>query len=377
MLSLLYPFLAITAVADEPAAATASGHVFGWPFLSWEEMKPRGGTTTGSEVTLRVEPKEAWTKLQEEGIDKVERDRRAIRAMAGSYRVSFDFIETFGFTESYKPPRPYFSWATEHVEVIEDREDFISLQHSLVMYFKNPDGEDSGPHVMKHWRQDWTWQDPEIFTYRGFGTWEREKSQSPSGKWSQAVFQVDDSPRYEVMGEWSHEGGMSVWKSDNAPRPLPRRESSARDDYNILEGVHEITLTPNGWVHVQNNRKLDRAANGGLTYRGGEIGVNRYEEISEPELSTAWREYWTKTGNYWKEVRDAWAEIHASRDRFTVRGEVDGRRLFQVHFERAAEIAEADESDAAGDAAHARETVNAFVVEEEPASANSEGSDPS
>lgn len=329
--------------------------------MGWEKMKPRGGTTTGSEVALRKEAKEAWNQLWEEGLAKPEQDRRAIRAMAGSYRVSFDFIETLGFSADYSPPRPYFSWATEHVEIIEDREDFISLQHSLVMYFKNPDGEDSGPHVMKHWRQDWTWQDPEIVTYQGFGIRGKEQATEPQGRWSQAVFQVDDSPRYEVMGEWTHEGGLSTWRSDNAPRPLPRRESSVRKDYNILEGVHEITLSPLGWIHVQNNRKLDLGADGSRSYRGTEIGVNRYEEIIEPDLATAWQEYWAKTADYWKAVRQAWDTIQDEHERFKLMDEVEGERLFQVHFGRAAEIMEAEETDAKADAAHASETVKRFV----------------
>lgn len=353
----------IPVMAEEAATAEAvgGGHVFGWPFLHWEEMRPRGGTTVGGEVTLQTEADEAWTELREAGLDKAEQDRRAIRAMAGSYRVSFDFIETLGLTADYRPPRPYFSWATEHIEVIEDRGDFISLQHSLVMVFKDAEGKESAPHVMKHWRQDWTWQAPEIVTYTGFGDFARVAAKSPQGRWAQAVFQVDDSPRYEVMGEWSHDGGLSSWRSDDSPRPLPRRESTARGDYNVLEGTHEITLAPTGWIHVQHNRKLRLGADGGRTYVGTELGLNRYERISEPELGGPWRDYWQKIGDYWRAVRDAWAEVRG-RERFGMREEVDGQPLFQVHFARAAAIA-AGEADPEADAAHAAETVRRFVRE--------------
>ncbi|MDB4320062.1 hypothetical protein N9981_01715, partial [bacterium] len=67
--------------------------------------------------TLDTEPSAAWKSLQEKA-EKPEQDRRAILAMAGDYRVSFDFMETLGFSEDYQPPAPYFSWGTEHVEVI-------------------------------------------------------------------------------------------------------------------------------------------------------------------------------------------------------------------------------------------------------------------
>lgn len=346
---------------EEEKPKSGGGHVFAWPFMSWEEMQPRGGSTKGSEVTLVTEPKEAWKKLQEDGQTKQERDRRAILAMAGSYRVSFDFVETLGFKGDYTPPKPYFSWGTEHVEVLEDRPDFVSLQHVLVMYFEDKEGKVSGPHVMKHWRQDWTWQDPEIHRFVGNRTWVREKSSDPEGRWSQAVFQVDDSPRYEVLGAWSHEGGVSTWRSDNAPRPLPRREFSVRDDYNVLEGVHEITIGPTGWTHVQNNRKMMIEEGKPSQCVGTEIGFNRYEEITEPELAEGFRKSWEKSGAYWKAVRDKWAATLKEHDRFSLKAKVDKKSLWQEHFGRAGEI-ESGEADGEKDATHAVETIDAFLI---------------
>lgn len=349
---------------EKPArgeAGEATGHVFAWPFRSWEEMRPRGGMTQGAEVSLRSEPKEAWQRLWEPGLSKRERDRRAILAMAGSYRVSFDFIETLGFGPGYKPPRPYFSWGTELVEVLADGGDFLSLQHTLVMYFKDAQGAVSEPQVMKHWRQDWKWQPAEILRYAGAETWERVKTPEPQGRWSQTVYQVDDSPRYATVGAWTHDGGLSTWRSDMTPRPLPRREFSVRDDYNILEGTHEITLAPTGWLHVQNNRKLRLAADGSKTYVGTELGVDRYEEITSPELKAAWQPSWEKTAAYWAAVRGAWDEVIATRKRFSLRDEVDGKKLFQEHFERAAQIETAEKPDPAADAEHARETVRKFL----------------
>ncbi len=354
--------LLCASVFAEPAqenAETRTGHIFAWPFMEWEKMKPRGGTTQGSEVTLRTEPKEAWKRLQEPDLPKRERDRRAILAMAGNYRVSFDFVETLGFSDGYQPPRPYFSWGTEHVAVLEDRGDFVSLQHSLVMYFKNDKGETDGPHVMKHWRQDWTWEDQEIHRYRGDLTWQRERVENPTGRWSQAVFQVDDSPRYEVAGEWTHEGGLSTWRSDNCPRPLPRREHTVRKDYNVLEGFHEITLSPTGWLHVQNNRKVQRDANGSGVFVGMELGVSRYEEITAPDLATAAGEAWEKTGPYWQSVRDTWATVLEESNRFTLKPEVDGKKLWELHFTRAGELEKDDSKNP--DPEHAQSTIRRFL----------------
>ncbi len=347
---------------SEPEVQPSEGHVFAWPFVEWDKMKPRGGSTRGSEVTLRKEAKDSWQRLGEDGLDKRERDRRAILALAGSYRVSFDFLETLGFSESYEPPRPYFSWGTEHVAVIEDREAFVSLQHSLVMFFKNKEGETEGPFVMKHWRQDWTYQDEETHVYQGSLTWQRVPAENPAGRWSQAVFQVDDSPRYEVMGEWSHDGGLSTWRSDNCPRPLPRREFSVREDYNVLEGSHEITLSPTGWLHVQNNRKLRLEADGKKTYVGMELGVSRYEEISAPALAPAWEQYFATTEGYWSAVRGKWAEVLEANERVTLLPEVDGKKLFELHFGHAAEL-EKKEMEISPETSrdHARRTIESFL----------------
>jgi len=351
----------------EKKEPTPAGHVFAWPFADWKEMQPRGGTTQGSEVTLLKTPKQSWTRLHETGLAKFEQDRRAILSMAGSYRASFDFVETLGFSEDYLPKRPYFSWGTEHVVVLEDRPEFISLQHALVMYFKNDKGETEGPFVMKHWRQDWTYQDADLQIYQGDNTWAKSPAPSPKGRWSQAVFQVDDSPRYEVMGEWTHDGGMSMWRSDSCPRPLPRREFSVRKDYNVLEGFHEITLTPTGWVHVQNNRKLNIAKDGLKKFVGQELGVNRYEEITAPDLAGAFNEYWDKTGSYWKNVRETWAEVFRDKNRFTLKESDDDEKLFSVHFEWAGKLEKGEVKDLNENPIHARKTIERFLEPDAPA----------
>jgi hypothetical protein len=129
-----------------------------------------------------------------DGLEHLEPDRRAILAMAGTYRVSFHFEETFACTPGYAPTPAYDESAVELVRVVEDRGDFISLQHILVV---DHDSED--PMVVKHWRQDWTYEDTELFLFRGRDVWERVQvpRDEAEGTWTQAVYQVGDSPRYE------------------------------------------------------------------------------------------------------------------------------------------------------------------------------------
>jgi len=215
--------LAVAADSGDTRCASCGSYIFSWPFIDTGSMQPRGGTTKGPPVTLMSGPSRVWEHLREAGLEKKERDRRAILAMAGPYRTSFNFLETVGFTPDFTPDQPYASWATEYVYVLADEPDFISLQHVIVMFFQD-DGGVSGPMVVKHWRQDWRYQDRDLRVYRGDNRWQQQRldPETVRGKWSQAVFQVDDSPRYESLGAWRHSDSYSVWESADTWRPLPR-----------------------------------------------------------------------------------------------------------------------------------------------------------
>ena len=356
------------AVTFGSAAAFAEQrqYTFSWPYETSGELRPRGGTTRGPAVELAEPPSAAWRALQERGLSKLERDRRAILALTGEFRTTFDFIETVGFTPGFEPDRPYQSWATEYVYVLEDRPEFISLQHLIVMQYVDGEGRLQGPFVQKHWRQDWTWQDTDLHVYAGHDRWERRtvSAADAAGRWSQAVFQVDDSPRYEALGEWQHDGNDSAWTSETTWRPLPRRESSVRDDYHVLSGINRHTITPFGWVHEEDNLKLALAADGTPAreepYLSRELGVNRYEHIVDFDFSAGDR-YAERTAAFWADVRAAWAEGFAERDRFALASAVDGRPLFVPLFEYAERLAGGAAYDAREGAAFARETIAAYL----------------
>lgn len=338
---------------------------FSWPFTSADEMRPRGGTSTGTAVELLEGESDAWRALREPGLSKFERDRRAILAMAGGYRTSFDFIETVGFTPDFEPARPYQSWSTEYIDVIEDSDTEISLQHIIVMYFVDAEGETRGPIVQKHWRQDWHYEDDSVHEYVGNGRW-RERRPDPGsirGLWSQAVYQVDDSPRYEAYGEWVHEGNYSAWTSQETWRPLPRRESSVRDDYDVLIGTNTHTITPAGWVQEENNLKtvLDEEGRPAAEpYLARELGLNRYERIVGFDFS-AREGYWQATSRFWADVRAAWARIYADNSSFTMQSRVDGAALFQPMFTYAAEFEQGLEQGREYDPEEGREFIDATL----------------
>ena len=242
-----------------------------------------------------------------------EYDRKAILAMAGNYRVTFNFIETVSFVENYELKDSSISRGNEVVEVIADDGTFISLQHLLVI------GEDT---IIKHWRQDWVYEPKEVFEYIGDNSWRRKKlsEEERTGKWAQLVYQVDDSPRYAAVAEWKHEHGTSSWTPPETWRPLPRRDATKRDDYDVLACVNRHVITPAGWVHEQDNTKL--VMRGGIQALAREVGVNTYRKSDDFQTTPA-ISYWKATAAFWAGVREKWTQIAEENETYglTVKGE--------------------------------------------------------
>ena len=329
----------------ENDAITGNQYTFAWP-LSDEAPKPRGGSTRGIDVTLDHATSPGWRSLREPDIDAQERDRRAILAMAGNYRVSFDFIDVARFGPSPQRIAPYQSWGTETVIVAANQSDFVALQHILVMRIQGDDGAAGEPMVMRHWRQEWRYQPDTLLAYRGNHRWREEPlaTKQRQGAWSQTVLQVDDSPRYASVGRWEHDASQSTWISGETLRPLPRREYSVRSDYDALLGTNRHTILPTGWLQEENNLKARLDSDGSTRpdqpYVGREYGVARYERIRgfdfEPGLA-----YFEASEPFWSVVRDAWAAALVERDGvLQLKGAPDRKSHFMAFFEHAQKLAE-------------------------------------
>lgn len=260
----------------------------------------------------------------------LEQDRRAIRAMAGTYKVEFNFVETVAMAKGYEAKPPKRSGATELVLVIEDSPRRIELQHILVL--------GDPPTVVKHWRQRWDYEDADLLEFRGRATW-AHRALAPGeakGAWTQSVYEVDDAPRYEGVGRWVHAGDSSSWESNETWRPLPRREYTTRDDYQVLLGRNRHTVTPAGWVHEQDNVKMRLDPSRELLVR--EAGLNRYTRV-EKDLS-AGVAYWKETEAYWRAVRAAW-DRRLAAPAVVVESWRDGTLRYEHFLERAEEARQA------------------------------------
>ena len=250
-----------------------------------------------------------------------EADRQAILAMAGEYAVTFDFTETLAIDPDYELRPSTETPARELVIVIADEPGFISLQHLLLV------GNRADPVVIKHWRQDWQYQPERLMAYRGFNTWEMEavSAADARGSWSQTVYQVDDSPRYAGLARWEHGPGASTWTPAVSWRPLPRRDATTRDDYDVIAAVNRHTITAWGWTHEQDNSKLV-LRDGTPRELVREHGINTYRRTQLDGVENAHR-YWAATADYWAEVRAAWDQIMLA-DVFTAEDDADGTMLY-------------------------------------------------
>jgi len=351
--------------AVPPPLSTETAYVFGWGDLPAQLANPRGGSTEGATVTFAPGQTLPLPGVVA-AVDGFNRDRAAILAMAGDFRVGFHQMEPFGLAADYKPTRSYHSWATEKVHVVEDTGRRISLQHTLVMYFKRADGTTSEPMLTKHWRQDWTYEDTDLHLWRSDDTWVRRRvsAAEAAGTWTHSVFNLEDSLRYEAMGRWEHQGNVSRWASERAWRPLPRREYTVRKDYDVIEGIHAVVITPTGWIEERNmwKRATDRFTKvEPPRYVAQEFGIDRYERISAPSLAAA-TEYWRKSDGYWAIVRRIWAETLARHDRFSLRDEFEEKIIYQHHNEYVKKLEAGQPFDPSDAERHVRRVVAGFLL---------------
>lgn len=231
-------------------------------------------------------------------------DRNAILSMEGCHTLVFDFAEIFPLDTVGS--KPYHAEGIEYVKVIQNEADFISLQHLLVI---------NDTIVIKHWRQDWILHAENELTYTADKWWEQKPAPQGNRLWTQKVYQVDDGPRYSGTGQWVHAAGRSYWQGEG-DSPLPRREFTKRDDYNVVHRRSHMEITETGWMFEQDNRKILREGQTDkiLAYeKGHEEFILRNEEDCQAAIG-----YWDTYHEYWSYVRDEWNRVYENHPTFKV-----------------------------------------------------------
>ena len=253
-------------------------------------------------------------------------DIEAIKEMCGCFEIDFKFSETFQYINdsNYSKSKNYNAKALEYAKLIKDEKGHISIQHLLVM----------GDYIIKHWRQDWIFQNKDLLKYDGNNTWKyiSKTKKDVKGQWTQKVFQVDDSPRYEGSATWVHADGKSYWENSSYA-PLPRREYTKRDDYNIMIRGNRHEITEDGWVHDQDNFKVvkDSESNSEVII-ASEKGLNTYTRVDESKCKEAIN-WWDENNEKWSLVLEKWNSIYSKKDDISLRRSVENKPLFSFLFD--------------------------------------------
>ena len=253
-------------------------------------------------------------------------DNEAIKEMCGCFEIDFKFSETFQYSNdsNYSKSKNYNAKALEYAKLIKDEKGHISIQHLLVM----------GDYVIKHWRQDWIYQNKDLLKYDGNNNWKyiSKNKKDVKGQWTQKVFQVDDSPRYEGSATWVHTDGKSYWENSSYA-PLPRREYTKRDDYNVMIRGNRHEITKYGWVHDQDNFKVvkDSESNSEVII-ASEKGLNTYTRVDESKCKEAIN-WWDENNEKWSLVLEKWNSIYSKKDDISLRRSVENKPLFSFLFD--------------------------------------------
>lgn len=261
--------------------------------------------------------------------NKKKQDQDAIKNMCGCYEVTFNFAETFNYSQDslYKPSETKVDKGLEWAQLVEDSYNKISIQHLLQV------GSPESPYIVKHWRQDWLFENTDFYMYNGDNKWTyvSKPKKEVKNQWTQKVYQVDDSPRYEGSATWLHVDGKSFWENSTTA-PLPRREYTKRSDYNItLRGNrHEITNT--GWVHDQDNDKVLREEGKEDVTLAKEKGYNTYVKVDDSKCQAA-QDWWKANSAKWVKVRTKWESVFARHQDLALQAKVDNKVLYKYLFD--------------------------------------------
>lgn len=251
--------------------------------------------------------------------NKKQQDIQAIKDMCGCYEIKFKYTETFAPEIDYEKHLDYTAAALEWAELIEDDENKLSIQHLLLVHDTK---------VIKHWRQDWEYQNQNVFYYDKDNTWKFKTlpKEAVKGQWTQKVFQVDDSPRYSGSATWVHADGKHYWENKTSS-PLPRREYTKRKDYNVMFRGNRQEITSNGWLHEQDNDKVLREDGQEDVLLAQEKGYNTYTKVADEKCKLA-KEWWVNNTDFWRKVRNSWGDIYNRQGELTLNKAVDKKPLF-------------------------------------------------
>lgn len=249
-------------------------------------------------------------------------DHQAIDQLCGCFEVTFNYAETFtkDTTKKFYAKELDTKPVIEYVFPISKSDKKYELQHILVV---------NDQMMIKHWREDWIYENNVFWDYTVNDTWVRREvpASSTKGQWTQTVWEVSDAPRYQGTSKWIQNNGQTFWLN-TADAPLPRREYTTRRDYNVMNRTNRLILTDYGYMHEQDNVKIVRE-NGKDNLLAMEKGYNKYVKVDESKCAAA-KQFWQGKSAYWQQVRESWAAMMGSGKKVELTNRVDGKLLYEA-----------------------------------------------
>ena len=94
---------------------------------------------------------------------QAQQDKKIIDKLCGCFEVDFKYAETFSPDPDYKYHEREETGGTAELALpIEVSDKKIVIQHLLIV----------GPTtIVKHWREEWTYENPILWRYKGDRTW--------------------------------------------------------------------------------------------------------------------------------------------------------------------------------------------------------------
>ena len=159
---------------------------------------------------------------------------------------------------------------------------------------------------------------------------EKKSKEDVKNQWTQKVYQVDDSPRYEGSGTWVHVDGKSYWEN-TTDAPLPRREYTQRSDYNVTIRSNRHEIAAEGWIHDQDNKKIVREDGADDILLAKEKGYNTYDRVENSKCQ-AGIDWWKTNEAFWSNARDVWGDIYGTGKDIELDADADAKHIYDVLF---------------------------------------------
>ena len=124
--------------------------------------------------------------------------------------------------------------------------------------------------------------------------------------------------------------GKSYWENTTTA-PLPRREYTKRNDYNITLRGNRHEITNDGWVHDQDNSKVLHEEGKEDIIIANEKGYNTYKKVADNRCKAA-KDWWSSNTDKWQLVRNKWDEVYGRNTNLTLETKIKNKPLYKHLF---------------------------------------------